>query len=156
MVHCCCRLMTGSYRCRFWLLLLPPALFFCLPGCSWSSSLLSSASSASCSPLQLFMCTSTVPDRFTGLRSALQLWHSMWQACLGGSRRVQGGLEALTVHGVLDDGLHLGGQHPNATLVGLQPIIAKLRHLLLLERHWHEILIVITVLQMAPMTSTLL
>ena len=55
-----------------------------------------------------------------------------------GSLRVQDGLEVLTVHGVLDDGLHLGGQHP-AALVGLQPIVGKLRHLLLLVRHWREI-----------------
>ena len=39
-----------------------------------------------CSPLQLFMCTSTVPDRFAGLRSALQLWHSMWQKAVSESR----------------------------------------------------------------------
>ena len=71
-----------------------------------------------------------------------------------GSLRVQDGLEALTVRGVLDDGLHLGGQHP-AALVGLQPIIAKLRHLLLLERDWHEIVAVIRALQRAPMTNTL-
>ena len=79
----------------------------------------------------------------------MQLWHSMWQKAVSESS-----LEALTVHGVLDDCQHLGGQHP-AILVRLQPIIAKLRHLLLLERHWRETVAVIKALQRAPMTNTL-